>query len=107
MDSIKFQDKEHPFLFAWSAYKTFLKVTQHIEDDDATFYDKGIHLGFECGAKRSGVKCFSYDDMVNMFDDDIDFQAEANDIFWKQFGVQKKIQEKGLKAGENPKPLKK
>lgn len=97
IEQIKFQGKEHPFLFGWSAYKEYIKASEKIKDDPFDFYDKGIHLGFVCGAKKEGKKPFSFDKMIDMFDDSPEFQEASISIFFKHLGVQKKIQDKTLK----------
>ena len=97
---IKFQNKEYPFLFAWSAYKEYIKIDEKTKDNVFDFYDKGIHLGFVCGAKKEGKKPFSFDKMIDMFDDSTEFQGESMDIFFKHLGVQKKIQDKVMKGAQ-------
>ncbi len=100
IEQINFQGKEYPFLFGWSAYKEYIKTAEKIKDDVFDFYDKGIHLGFVCGAKKEGKKPFSFDKMIDMFDDSTEFQGESMDIFFKHLGVQKKIQDKAIKGAQ-------
>lgn len=98
IEQIKFQGKEYPFLFAWSAYKEFIKAAEKIKDNVFDFYDKGVHLGFVCGAKKEGKKPFSLDKMIDMFDDSTEFHKESIDVFLKHLEIQKKIQDKATKG---------
>ena len=100
IEQIKFQDKEYPFLFGWSAYKEYIKTAEKIKDNVFDFYDKGIHLGFVCGAKKEGKKPFSFDKMIDVLDDSLEFQVESMDMFFKHHGVQEKIQDKAIKSAQ-------
>ena len=101
IEKIKFQGKEYPFLFGWSAYKEYIKFATSDKVDFVDLPEKGMHLGFVCGAKKEGIKVFTIDKMVEMFDDDPGFHERVAEVWNKYMGIQRKIQDKIMK-GVNP-----
>jgi hypothetical protein len=90
MEFIKYKDKSFPFVFTWSAFKEW---QAELPENEVEMFEHGCYLGFKYGAKKNGDKIFKKEEMVDMFDDDSEFQAKTFEVFAKQMGKQKKILE--------------
>jgi hypothetical protein len=90
MEFIKYKDKSFPFVFTWSAFKEW---QAELSENEVEMFEHGCYLGFKYGAKKNGDKIFKKEEMVDMFDDDSEFQAKTFEVFAKQMGKQKKILE--------------
>ena len=91
MDYIKYKDKEFPFVFGWAAFKEWHKSNEN--QDELTLFEDGCYLGFKYGAKKEGQKIFKKEEMLDMFEDDSDFQEKTFSLFTEHLGKQKKILE--------------
>ena len=93
MINIKFKDSEHPFLFAWRAYKEYLKKAEDKKISDFELLEEGYYLGFKCGAEFCNKKVkFTKDQFLSMLEENSDFHETVVKEWMAQAEKQKKIQ---------------
>lgn len=89
MDYAECKGVKHPFLFTWPAFKEWQNGVDKY--NELEMFEQGIYLGFEKGAKKEGKDAFSFEEMQEMFGEDLEFQQQAFELFGRHLMAQKKI----------------
>ena len=97
MEYIQVNDQPRPFRFSLLAIKKLCKLTESklselaLVLDDVENIITMVHIGFEMGAKKEGVKIdFSRKDIEEWLDDDYSIIEQASDIFSNSMSSGKK-----------------
>ena len=94
MDFIKLKEKEHPFLFAIKAQREMGKVDL-TQKDDIYF----IWLGLKYGAIKQGIEFkMTEDDLVDIFEDDLDAYEKGCKVLGDHLGKLKKMKGVAMQA---------
>ena len=88
MEYIQVENQPRPFRFSLLAIKKLCKLTESRLSELAQVLDDieniitMVHIGFEMGAKKEGVKIdFSRKDIEQWLDDDYSIIEQASEIF--------------------------
>jgi len=94
MDILKLAGKDHPFLFAIKAQREMSKVNLS-EKDDIYF----IWLGLKYGAIKDQKEFnLSEDDLVDLFEDDLDAYEQGCKLLGDHLGKLKKMKGVAMQA---------
>ena len=97
MEYIQVDNQPRPFRFSLLAIKKLCKITESKLSELAQVLDDieniitMVHIGFEMGAKKEGVKIdFSRKDIEQWLDDDYSIIEQASEIFSNSMSSGKK-----------------
>ncbi len=95
MDYITIEKKKYPFLFAIRAQREMSKCEELVKKDDVYF----LWLAFKYGAQKESKDCpFTEDELVDMFEDDMDLFAKCEVLLGEQMGKLKAAKAPAMKA---------
>ena len=97
MEYIQVENQPRPFRFSLLAIKKLCKLTESKLSELAQVLDDieniitMVHIGFEMGAKKEGIKVdFSRKDIEQWLDDDYSIIEQASEIFSNSMSSGKK-----------------
>ena len=97
MEYIQVDNQPRPFRFSLLAIKKLCKITESKLSELAQVLDDieniitMVHIGFEMGAKKEGIKIdFSRKDIEQWLDDDYSIIEQASEIFSNSMSSGKK-----------------